>query len=146
MTLYKLQGASLLSDRPFKHNGLQYPANWLRRSSPEQRAAIGITEESEPQFDHRFYWSKDQPKDLGLLKSQFKAQQKEIAQSILRPTDWVVIRVVEEPGKPEDKALKTYRAAVRSVSSTREAEIDAVTTVEELVTQLGTLTPWPDQP
>ena len=80
------------------------------------------------------------------LKTQYKLQQKEIAQSLLGPTDWAVIRGIEEKSKPEGTALKTYRAAVRSVSSTREAEIDAVTTVEELVTQLGTLTPWPDQP
>ena len=143
--MFILDGKPLSPDRAFTHNGLQYPADWLRKASPAQKTALGITEAPDaPSYDQRFYWGVGMPKDLDQLKDQYKAQQKETAQSLLRGTDWLVIRGIEDTGKPMKQDLKTYRAAVRSASSTREAEIDAVTTVEELVTQLGTLTQWPD--
>ena len=162
--MFILDGKPLSLDRAFTHNGLQYPANWLRLASPAERTALGITEAPDaPAYDQRFFWGVGVPKDLNQLKDQYKLQQKESAQSLLRPTDWAVVRGVEEPGKPVGLALKNYRAAVRSVSSAREAEIVAVTTVEELVELLNGqptitdpeggdpipnpglyLTPWPD--
>lgn len=143
--MFILNGKPLSPDRAFTHNQVQYPANWLRLSSPAERAALGITEAPDaPSYDQRYYWGVGIPKDLDELKATHKAKQKQIAQSLLSPSDWVVVRGAEDPGKPPGQAIKAYRAAVRSVSSTREQEIDAVTTVEELVTQLGTLTPWPD--
>jgi hypothetical protein len=62
----------LLNDKPispdtaFTHESIQYPNNWLRLASPEERAAIGITEvpDEDTSFDPRFYWSKDNPKAL----------------------------------------------------------------------------------
>jgi len=56
----------LLNDKPispdtaFTHEGIQYPNNWLRLASPEERAAIGITEVADPvRADDRFYWNGD---------------------------------------------------------------------------------------
>ena len=60
-----LNGKPLAYDRPFTHNGIQYPANWLRLTSWEEKAAIGITEVPDPTpVDTRFYWDTDLPKQL----------------------------------------------------------------------------------
>lgn len=46
-------------------DGTQYPNNWLRLASPEERAAIGITEVADPaRHDDRFYWAPGIPKAL----------------------------------------------------------------------------------
>lgn len=61
----------LLNDKPlaidvaFTHNGIQYPANWLRLTTLEEKEAIGITEVADPApYDSRFYWGVDNPKLL----------------------------------------------------------------------------------
>jgi len=53
--------------RAFVHDGIQYPANWLRLASAAEKAAIGITEVADPvRADDRFYWNGDvnNPKEL----------------------------------------------------------------------------------
>lgn len=62
----------LLNDKPlaidvaFTHDGVQYPANWLRLASPAERSAIGITEvaDEDTSFDGRYYWSRGNAKAL----------------------------------------------------------------------------------
>lgn len=155
-----LDGKPLAYDRPFTHDGIQYPANWLRLSSPEEKAAIGIEEQPDPiPWDQRFYWGHDDdgeliPKQLNDepafdedgnpeldangepvltpgLKTQWIATQKQIAGTLLSPTDWYVVRKAEtDAAIPVDVLL--YREQVRSVCGEREAEIAACTTVEQL--------------
>ena len=44
---------------------IQYPANWLRLSTLEEKQAIGITKVADPvAYDDRFYWGVDNPKLL----------------------------------------------------------------------------------
>lgn len=64
--MFKLNGKPLALDTPFECNEISYPANWLRLASPEERAAIGITEvpDEDTSFDSRFYWNKGNPKAL----------------------------------------------------------------------------------
>lgn len=63
--MFKLDNKPLAIDTPFTHNGIQYPANWLRLASAEDKAAIGITEEAAPEhYDDRFYWGVNNPKLL----------------------------------------------------------------------------------
>lgn len=63
--MFKLNDKPLALDTAFTHNEIQYPANWLRLATPEERAAIGITEVSDPEsYDDRFYWGVDNPKLL----------------------------------------------------------------------------------
>ena len=38
----------LKHDVPFTHNGIKYPATWLRLTTLEEKQAIGIVEEPEP--------------------------------------------------------------------------------------------------
>lgn len=63
--MFQLNNKPLALDTAFTHNEISYPANWLRLASPEERAAIGITEVADPaSYDDRFYWGVDNPKLL----------------------------------------------------------------------------------
>jgi len=64
---YKLDGKTLIMDRSFTHNEIQYPRNWLQLSSEEEKDAIGVTWEADPvRADDRYYWNGeiDNPKAM----------------------------------------------------------------------------------
>ena len=126
-------------------DGTQYPANWLRNSTAADRAAVkntGITWEADPPwYDQRFYWGPGKPKDLATLKALWVQKQKDIANSLLAPTDWKVIRAAEG-GTALPSADKTYRGNVRTQCGLREATINACADVDKLcATITGTLSP-----
>ena len=135
--MLKLNDKPLSYDRAFSHSGIQYPANWLRLASLEEKQAIGITEVAdEPGYDQRFYWNQSTPKQLDDktetvdgeevkttgLKTQWSATQGEIANQLLHPSDWIVIKA-KETGTNIPSAWKTYRAAVRTACNARQTEI-----------------------
>ena len=121
--MLKLDNKPLSYDRAFTHAGIQYPANWLRLSSVEERNALGITEVADaPWYDKRFYWGVANPKDLSQLKTQWSASHGEIANQLLHPSDWIVIKA-KETGTNIPSAWKTYRAAVRTACNARQTEI-----------------------
>lgn len=64
--MFLLDNKPLRIDTPFTHEGNQYPRNWLRFASAQDKAAIGITEvaEEDTAYDNRYYWSKGHPKAL----------------------------------------------------------------------------------
>ena len=65
--MFMLNNNPLPVGRAFVHDGIQYPANWLRLASTAEKAAIGITEVADPvRADDRFYWNGDVnlPKEL----------------------------------------------------------------------------------
>ena len=120
-------------DRAFTHAGIQYPANWLRLSSLEERNALGITEvANDPTYDQRFYWGVDNPKDLAGLKTLWSDTQGEIAASLLAPSDWRIIKA-KETGTNIPSTWKTYRAAVRTACNTRQTEIGNAADVPALI-------------
>ena len=99
----------------------------------EERNALGITEvANDPTYDQRFYWGVDNPKDLAGLKTQWKATQSDICNSLLSPSDWRVTRAAEL-GQAVASAWLTYRGAVRSACNTRQTEINAVADVPALI-------------
>jgi len=58
--MYKVNNKTLPLDRAFTLGDIQYPSNWLRRSTAIARLALGITWEAEPaRADDRFYWNGD---------------------------------------------------------------------------------------
>ena len=58
--MYKVNNKTLPLDRAFTLGDIQYPSNWLRRSTAIARLALGITWETEPaRSDDRFYWNGD---------------------------------------------------------------------------------------
>jgi hypothetical protein len=63
--MFLLNDKPLAVDTPFIYNDIQYPSNWLRLSTAEEKAAIGITEVPDtPAYDDRFYWAPGVPKAL----------------------------------------------------------------------------------
>ena len=130
--MLKLNNKPLSYDRAFTHADIQYPANWLRLSTLEERNALGITEVADaPSYYQRFYWGVDNPKDLAELKTQWKATQSQIADSLLTPSDWRVTRAAEL-GQAVASVWLTYRGAVRSACNTRQTEINAAADVPAL--------------
>ena len=62
---FKLDGNPLAVDVAFSHNDIQYPANWLRLSTADEKTALGITEVADdPVYDSRFYWGDGTAKAL----------------------------------------------------------------------------------
>jgi hypothetical protein len=169
--MFLLNGNPLAVDTAFTNDGIQYPANWLRLSSAEEKAAIGITEVADAvRADDRFYWDGNlaNPKNLNDveevdedgnplyvkvldktdpenpvmvdsdkrlvtkgLKSNFIAQVKQTAGSILAQTDWMVTRKADI-GTDIPESVVAYRASVRARADELEASISAVTSVEQL--------------
>ena len=151
-----LDGKQLRPGRPFTHNGIQYPSNWLRLTSWEEKEAIGITEVPDPEpVDTRFYWDHDLPKRLedepavdenddpvldenGVqvintgLKTQWKAQQDQTAYSLLAPTDWYVVRKTEV-GTDVPVGITSFRADVRTICEGRKNAIGLATDVPSLI-------------
>jgi hypothetical protein len=186
---YVLNGKKLRVGKAFVDpaTSIQYPANWLRLASEDDKAAIGVVWEVDPApVDGRFYWGEGNPKRLEDenatdengdavldadgnqvvnkgLKTEWIAKQKEIAGTLLAPSDWYVTRKAEtDVAIPA--AVLAYRESVRTTCGTREAEIAACTTTEGLAALLTNpaqvydeatdsmvantepfITPWPEQ-
>ena len=132
--MFIFNGHPLSPDSAFTDpaTGTQYPANFLRLSSPDERAAIGITEEPDPApYDQRFYWGPELPKDHEQLVEQWIAQTRTTANTLLAPTDWQVIREADN-GKPMGAGVKAERERIRTTSSGKITAINATTTTAEL--------------
>jgi hypothetical protein len=146
--VFLLDGKPLSPDVPFTHDGIQYPANWLRLSSPEDRAAIGITEVPDPQpYDQRFYWGPGLPKDHTQLVEQWTQQTRTTANTLLAPTDWIIIREADN-GKPADPLLKTWREDIRLATGVKIGVIrDTLDTTDLAAYITGANYPvWPADP
>jgi hypothetical protein len=166
--MFLLDNKPLPIDTAFTHDGIQYPSNWLRFASAEDKAAIGITEvaEEDTSYDPRFYWSKGHPKALedrlevkedGTplmvqvydpeteamvdtdkqvvtkgLKSNFIAQVKHTAGSLLATTDWMVIRKAERDVAIPPKVVQQRQHIVGEADRLEKA-IAQVTSVEALI-------------
>lgn len=140
--MFILNGKSLSPDSPFTTpDGTQYPAQWLRLSTPEEKEAIGITEAPEPQvWDQRFYWGYDSegnliPKDHQQLVNQWQQQTRITAGTLLSPTDWMVIRESDN-GTSIDSIIKTWREAIRTECAEKIETIGITTTTDELALYL----------
>jgi len=153
--MFILDGKPLPLDTPFTDpaTGVKYPANWLRLASPEERAAIGITEVPDPApYDQRFYWGYDAdghliPKDHAQLVDQWVAQTRTTANTLLTPTDWIIIREADN-GKPADPVLKAWREDIRLATGQKNAAINATLDTPALAAYItGTEYPvWPSDP
>lgn len=153
-----LDGKPLPVDAAFAHNDIQYPANWLRLSTWEEKQAIGITEEPDPErYDDRFYWGPGNPKQLEDeiftsedgettwtqrgLKYNVVQQIKATAHNLLAPTDWAVLRqLLKNVGMSAH--IENFRNAVVDASNQFETQVNACTTVEELAALQFN---WPSQ-
>ena len=114
-------GLTIQPDRAFTLGNVQYPATWIRLSSPEEKAAIGITWEEPPKLkDERWYYNRmkdgevtSEPKPLDQLKERETANAKKQAGAMLSGSDWMVIRSVDEEERPVPVEWSAFRDAVR---------------------------------
>lgn len=144
---FQLNSKPLATDVAFKtSDGTQYPANWLRLASADEKKKIGITEVAdEATYDERFYWGVGNAKELvdktekidgkdvttKGLKTNWVDQQKKTAGSLLAPSDWYVTRKAEK-GTAIPSDITTYRDSLRTICKTREDEINACSDVAAL--------------
>ena len=157
---FKLNGNPLTVDVPFTVGDVNYPANWLRLSTAQEKKDLGITEiADDPVYDSRFYNGNGSAKSLddqdakdsnGKLiknedgsqkiiqgvKSVLKAQEKNTASSLLAKYDWYVVRKAEK-NTAIPTAITTYRDGVRTACDTREKEIANCKDTAALVTLYG---------
>jgi len=149
--MYLLDGKPLRMDVAFTHNDIQYPANWLRCSTQEDRDAIGIVIVPDPEpYDGRFYLGRDPetgeliPADHSELVVSWVEKTKTISFQLLQPTDWQVARKAET-GKEIDANVAEYRDATRAACDEREAAIQATKTTDELAQYINSeaYTNWP---
>ncbi len=152
--MFILRGQPLSPDVAFTDiNDIQHPANWLRLASVEEREAAGVTEIPDPPtYDQRFYWGYDSdgnliPKDHTQLVQQWTEQTRQTANTLLSPTDWIIIRQVDN-GIPADETLRTWREQIRLAAGSKNFEIEATTTTDALATYItGPDYPvWPPDP
>jgi len=148
-----LDGRFLPLDTPFEHDGTSFPANWLRLATPEERAAIGITEVNEqPRPDDRFYWVSSNndgtwtsiPKDLDGLKKTWAAQFKQTAWSMLSGSDWMIVRKSED-GTAVPADWTSYREAVRTTCALAITDLEATTDIDAFIASV-TSVKWPVNP
>ena len=153
--MFLFHGHPLSPDAAFTDptTGVQYPANFLRLSTPEERAAIGITEVPDPApYDQRFYWGYDSeghliPKDHTQLVEQWVAQTRTTANTLLSPTDWIIIREADN-GKAADPVLRTWREEIRLAAGSKIYEINQTVDTPSLAAYVtGSEYPsWPRDP
>ena len=156
--MFKHNDTVIQLDTPFTIDGTSYPANWLRLTSIEEKNAVGIVEvaDTTTSYDDRFYWGVDNPKQLEDvtvtpeggepyvqkgMKSNWTAQVKQVAGSLLSATDWMVIRKAERDVAIPD-ATVTYRAAVITECTRLVAAIAAASDMTAFITVVTTQG-WP---
>ena len=144
---FKLNGKTLPVDVAFTSNGVNYPANWLRLTTLDEKKAIGITEVSDaPTWDQRFYTGVDKPKDLDTLKASYIQAQKDTANAQLSIYDWYYTRKYEHGTAVPAKIIQ-YRKEVRDACTTREGQINTTSSVDALKTIIDSqLVAWPEVP
>ena len=141
----------------FTIGDVQYPANWLNLSTPEEKASIGLEEvvaTNSPAND-QYYWVSTQlngasliyvntPKDLTSVKDNATNQVNSIAYSILFPSDWMVVKSFET-GNPINPTWNAWRASIRSTADTTRTAIANATDVDTVASIMGSIA-WPTQP
>ena len=143
---------------------VQHPRNIFTQWSKAELAAIGIKPASITAVDARYkntgeltwdtmgaeavgtYATTD--KDVAALKTSMTASVKSLASSLLGGSDWMHLRE-GDGGTAMPADWKTYRVAVRTISNTKETEIDALADMDA-VKAYDDATPisagWPDDP
>ena len=123
---------------PFTYNERNYTK---AGATHEKFIELGFTQVViQPRPDDRFYIVSgpdntgaysSTPRDLDQLKTNFIDQDRQTARQLLSDTDWYIIRLLEvQSALPA--GISTKRADIRAAQNTREQEINAATTVDEL--------------
>ena len=128
---------------PFEYNGVYYT---MQGATHAKFMELGFTQVIPQQRPDSRYYVVTGPNNTGAytatprpvseLKTSFMLQQKVQAHSLIRNTDWYVVRLLElgAISAPIPEVVTTYRAAVRSVADARCAQINAAENTAALET------------
>jgi hypothetical protein len=145
--MFQLDNKPLALDVPFTHNEISYPANWLRLASPEERAAIGITEVSDLEsYDERFYWGVGNPKQLEdrlevkedgspLMVQRYDAE----TESMVDTDEQVVYKGLKSTWSAQIKDTTNKLLAATDWMVIRKAERDVAIPVETVIYRAAVL-------
>ena len=150
-------GQYINEGQAFTIGDVQYPANWLNLSTPEEKLAIGLEEviaTNSPASDI-YYWVSstlekasltytNTPKDLTSVKSNALSQVNSTAYTILQPSDWMVVKATET-STPINPDWNTYRASVRATADQTRTAVTAAQDVDAVATIMGSIA-WPKSP
>ena len=140
-------GQYIQEGTPFTIDGVQYPANWLNLSTPEEKTALGLEEvvaTNSPANDQYYYVSTElngatltyvnTPMNLTSVKTNAISQVLTSAYSLLQPNDWMVVKAFET-STAINADWNTWRASVRATADatrtaiTGAADVDAVAAI-----------------
>lgn len=143
--------------------GYQHPKNWASVWDTPAKTSRGLVWENEPTpVDARFYTGRDADGDAieksladelwvdgdgnpindphtgqqGVnkgLKTVHIEEAKRIANALLAPTDWMVVRAAEDSSKAVASKYATYRAAVRTACAAIEQDINDCSSLSEFM-------------
>ena len=141
---YKLGSRTLALDVAWEYNGVQYPANWLRLSSAQHRAELGISwVDDSPNWDQKWYWGYDSddnliPKTYTDLKAAWIAKTKDTAYKLLQPSDYLWPKLQEENSSfsaaktaYSDSPWSTWRSTIRTECAAKVTAIEATAEVSD---------------
>jgi hypothetical protein len=133
--------------RAITKDGVQHPAQIFRQWSASELANIGFHPARLETSDNRYYntsgaqytfddvasvWTISYgatERNIDAIKKSMKAEVTNIASSTLAQSDWRSIRE-HDGGTAMSDVWRTYRANVRAMSNTKEAEIDALSNLD----------------
>ena len=141
----------------FTIDGVEYPANWLNLSTPEEKAQLGLEEvvaTNQPQ-NQTYYWVSETlsgatltytntPKDLTGVKSTAISQVNATAYSILFPTDWMVVKAFET-STAIAPSWNSWRQSIRNTATTTVNAVEGASDVDAVATIMGAIA-WPKSP
>ncbi len=153
----KNDGQYIQDGSQFTIRGVEYPANWINLSTPEEKAAIGLEEviaTNSPAND-QYYWVSytldkatltyvNTPKDLTDVKGNAISQVNASAYSILFQTDWMSIKAIET-SVPMPANWRSWRESIRTTAASTVSLIEAAAGVSDVETIMGNIA-WPKDP
>ena len=130
--MWQYNGEVIKTAKEMVINDVRYPKQIFKDA--DLLAELGITSYTPPAVaDQRYYWNTtDNPKDVAELKKNMVAKVKEQVGARLSQTDWMVIRATDG-GTAVPSNVATYRTAIRTEGNTKETEINALTTIDDVI-------------
>ena len=141
----------------FEINGVQYPANWLNLSTPEEKAELNLVEvvATNSPANPQYYWVSESlngaeltytntPKDLTTVKSSAFSQINETAYTILQPSDWMVVKAFET-STPINADWNAWRASIRATADQTRTAVTGAADVDVVAEIMGNIV-WAKSP
>ena len=159
--VWKLGDRIIREGRAWSSDDVQHPLNCARWSDSEKIEHGLVWEDPPAPFDNRFYWDAGIEKTLtdssdGTigLKTQYINQTKQVAGTLLQPSDWYVTRKMEDSTKTIPSDISTYRSNVRTSCANIETQINAANDMATFIklfdsaldsSGITTINNWPEQ-